>query len=80
MMRRWVFLAFLAGCSVPQGGLMVEPMMAPMVVPVADVGIVLEAARAPVGGPSMRPRARPDWIEHCRPGDDGIGGTGCPVD
>ena len=87
MMRRWIGLALLvvlAGCSPPQGGL-VEPVFTGgdtggLAEPVMEPAVVAEAAPARLGGPIMRPRARPAWIEHCTPGDDGIGGTGCRVD
>jgi hypothetical protein len=73
----WIALVLvLAGCASPSrfGTLAPEGLAEP----------VMEAAvaSAPMrtAGPPVRPRARPAWVEHCRAGDDGIGGTGCPVD
>jgi hypothetical protein len=86
MKRRWigaVLLLALAGCSTPQGGL-VEPVFngetGGMAEPVMEPAVVTASAPARVAGPMMRPKARPSWLEHCSPGDDGIGGTGCRVD
>ena len=84
MMRRWFFplvlVAAIAGCSPAPMSPLTEPMMEATVEPITEPEIV--AAREPEGvaGPVVRPRARPVGLDLCNPGDDGIGGTGCPVD
>ena len=82
MMQRWVLAlvlsACVSGCAVAPRGL-TEPVMEVATEPVMEAAVVATAPRR-VAGPVMRPRARPAWVGHCTPGDDGIGGTGCPVD
>ena len=85
MMRWWlavlVVAGAMAGCAKPQS----EPAMAPVLESAAKpedhAGPMLEPTI--IGGlaePAPAPKARPHKRPHCLPGDDGIGGTGCPVD
>jgi hypothetical protein len=70
---------------------MVEPVMEAQVTetgtapdeglaePVMEPAIVEERSATSLSG-TTRPRHRPARSDQCRPGDDGIGGTGCPID
>lgn len=82
MKLRWVLLlvltGWIAGCATAPRG-MTGPLSEVASEPVMEAEVV-SAAPERVSNPVMRPRARPGWVEQCRSGDDGIGGTGCPVD
>ena len=74
----WIALVLvLAGCANPSrfGAQAPEGVAEP----VMEAAVVASAPMR-AAGPLVRPRARPAWVEQCRAGDDGIGGTGCPVD
>lgn len=76
MMRWWLGLFVLAfvltGCAQPRS----EPMMEPVMVPAPETGT--SGMVEPVMEPSVV-EAKPHR-PRCKPGDDGIGGTGCKVD
>ena len=73
-MMRWLpalmLLVALTGCSPPRREPLAEPVME----------LDTAATAAPAGLAEPAPAARPAKRPRCQPGDDGIGGTGCPVD